>query len=131
MEKMKRKWKGIPAWIIALAMVAVVTVSAVTLIWSNMVTVHVIPKPVLPVYALTLAAPDTVYVGDPIAFTGSLMDTAHSIPVAGATINILDMSSAEVVSTATTIADGTFACSYTPSNPLITTFDFKAQYLAP
>jgi len=113
---------------IALALIAMVaTVSAAGWIFSNIVTVHVTEKPVPPVYTFTLTAPDTVYVNEPIEFTGSLM--ADSTPVVGATIDILDMSSAQVVSTATTDASGNFACEWTPT--AVGSYDFKAKYDAP
>ena len=130
MEKLHRKWKGIPVGIIALAMIVVVAVSAAGWIFSNIVTVHVTPKPPVPVYALTLNQPADVWLGDSIVFTGSLMDTANSVPVAGAAIEIMDMSSALTVATATTGADGTFISTpYTPT--AAGTYEFRAKYNAP
>jgi len=126
MRSIKIFGKSIP--ILALALISVTAVAAVTIIWSNQVTVHVTPPPPPPpVYTLTLNQPADIELGDPIVFTGSLK--VDSTGVSGATINILDMSSAQVVSTATTTADGTFTCNYTPT--AVGTYDFKAQYLVP
>lgn len=49
MEKLHRKWKGIPVWLIVLALIAVITtVSAAYLMTSNIVEIHVTPHPPAP-----------------------------------------------------------------------------------
>jgi len=126
MKSVKIFGKSVP--VLALALISVTAVAAGTWIWSNQVTVHVTERPPPPlVYTLTLSAPGDVYVNEVMTFTGSLK--VDSTGVSGATIDILDMSSAQVVSTATTTEDGTFTCSYTPT--AVGTYNFKAKYIAP
>ena len=116
--------------LLTLALIAMVaTVSASLIIWSNLVPVNVIQRPLPPTYTFTLTAPSTAYVGEPIVFTGSLLKDGAS--VVGATIDICDIRSdflVIVVTATTTDANGNFMCEWTPD--LIYLYHFQARYTA-
>ena len=123
MKSVKIFGKSVP--VLALALISVTAVAAGTWVFSNIVTVHVTERPPPPhVYTLTLSAPNDVYVNEVMTFTGSLK--SDSTGVSGATIIIMDMSSGNTIGTATTTADGTFTCEYTPT--AVGTYEFRAKY---
>lgn len=114
----KRKLATILVACILISAMAVSTVAAVTmLVFSNQVAVDITAKPV-EVYPygveLILNQPANVCVNDPILFTGTL--THDGTPVSNAVVNIHSgLSGSNSIATATTLADGTFTCSYTPT----------------
>lgn len=123
-QNQHRKIKGIPAWIIVLALIATIaTVSAGAFyVWSSTVTVHVTYQ--VTDYALTLNTPTDINFNVPSTFTGSL--TVNGQPIAGAEIAIINQDAILDTIFATTIADGTFSVDWTPT--AVGDYTFAARY---
>jgi hypothetical protein len=117
---LNKKTKLVSACILLLTLVTVAV--ATGWIYSNTVTVHVHNA-----YTFTLNADKGDYVvGGLITFTGLL--EANGVGVVGATIQIFDVNvgNSTILTNATTIAGGSFICTYTL--PATGNYTFQAQY---
>lgn len=105
-----------------LALLVCTVVFASLWILSNMVTVDVKMVPLL-----SLAAPSSVYLGQAVNFSGSLM--LNGTAISNATVIVYDLSSMVDVAYATTDGSGLFSCAWTPLEAR--EYQFRAKYLAP
>jgi hypothetical protein len=124
MERLRKKWKGVPVWCIVLSMIAIIaSVSAASYwVFSNVVTVTVTE------YVLTLAPESqTVVRYHNATFTATL--TLGGSPVSGATIWLFKGDENTGVSNVTG-TDGTCTLSYNMTETA-GTYNFKAGYQAP
>ena len=123
--------KGILAVTLALVLIAVSSVLAAGFIFSNIVTVHVIEKPVPVTYVLTLEpAEQTIYIGESITLTATL--TGDGAPIEAATIHLYMVTGAGDIEVGTGVTDASGQCSL-GYGPIVTAkdYNYKAGYQTP